>query len=41
MDKDTKDFLIAAGSIALTGWVLKRLFENKCYYYNLKIIQQQ
>ena len=31
MDKDTKDFLIGAGSMALVGYVLKKIFENGVY----------
>lgn len=32
MDKDTKDFLIGAGSIALVGYVLKKIFEDGTYH---------
>ena len=32
MDRDTKDFLITAGSIILAGWILKKLLEDQQYF---------
>lgn len=31
MDKETKDFLVTAGSIALFWWVLKKIMEGGTY----------
>ena len=41
MDKDTKDFLITAGSIATSIWILKKIFEGyyKCPNCNYPVDQ--